>query len=271
VTYVTISVSHRSCRGRGTTLSVQRRIRYLFASAVFLAGAVLLAPSGPVGAAGVNCNSAKTSYGDWVENPAQTSLYGVRGDIETNVPALCSASGGSPSSSSAWVMLLPEDMAYYAQAGYVKNGTEVTQYPTGFHYLAQYKKPDGSRPTYVQGDPGTSTHRYAVYLRASDDRIHMERDGNHMLTLDYDVTGVWDSAWFGTWSGETWHLESDVPGTYSDHTTFNYIQRFEQNGDINFVTSLTKHSASSRYWGDVSDATVGGKRFDIWTYTLTPP
>ena len=198
-----------------------------------------------------------------------TSTYGVRADVETNRPALCNASGGSPSVSSAWVMLLPNNAAYYAQAGYAKVGLGNSQYNNGFHYLAQYKTPSGSRPTFISGDPGTTTHTYAVYLRASDDRIHMTRDGVNLLTLNYDTTGTWSTSWGGEFSGEAFHKQSDVPGTATDRTRFNYIQRYLGNGGIDFVTTLNGFTQpSSRYHRHKGAAQVGGQYLDVWTDPL---
>lgn len=194
----------------------------------------------PAHSSGTTCG-APGNFHAFAQNPAQASLYGVRGTIETNMPALCGSAPTSPSSSSA-----------------------------GLHYLAQYRRPNDSTPTFVGGDPGTSSHQYTVNLRASDDRIHMTRDGLNLLTVDYDVSGKWQNEWRGQWAGETWHLATDVPGTAADPTTINYIQRYESNGDINFVTSLTTNSSSSRYGRSTGAANVGGRRFSFWTDPIVP-
>ena len=110
-------------------------------------------------------------------------------------------------------MLVPQGLAYWAQAGYIKIGTNNTEFDkTGFHYVAQYLRTNGSPKTFVGGAPGTSRHTYDVYLRAADDRVHMTRDGMNLLTLNYDTTGVWNPSWGGQWSAETEHVASDVPG-----------------------------------------------------------
>jgi len=248
----------------------------LFAAA--LAG---VAPTNapPPAAAYENCGT-QANYLAVVESPYTVNNYGVRSDIETNYAELCSSAGGSPSLSTAWAMLTPDQAFHWAQAGYIKVGIENTGFPgpTGLHYVAQYTQecqPSCSGAgvtTVVTGDPGTSTHRYASYLRASDDRIHMTVDGTNLLTMNYDVTGEWVNEWAGQFGGETYHSQSDIPGTNADRTRFKYMQRFESNGDINFLQTLYYvGSPPGRYHRDVGNASVGGKYLDMWTSPLVQP
>lgn len=227
------------------------------------------------GAAGSTCGT-KSNYLDGYGTTYQTSIYGVRADIERNDPALCSPSGGSPSLSAAWAMVTPNQAYHWAQTGYIKVGTVSPDFPnhTGFHTFAQYTQQcqpncSGSGVTTAFGDDPGGTATYAAYLRSSDDRIHMTVDGTTLLTMNYDVTGEWVNDWAGQFAAETYHVQSDVPGTSSDRTRFNYIQRYESNGDINFIQNLYLFSGiPTRYKYDEFAASVGGRGIDLWTDRL---
>lgn len=246
-------------------LSLINRRRSAAAVGMLLFSSVLtILDSGQADAALATCGTPG-NYFDGAENTASTAIYGVAADIETQEPALCSAAGGSSSSSSAWAMLTPAGQNDYAQAGYVKNGVNVTQYPTGFHYLAQYTTTTGGVVTFISGNPGTSTHTYAVYLRASDDRVHMTYDGVNMLTMNYDTTGNWNTAWQGQFYGETWHAESDVVGSNANRARFNRIYKYNSAGTETFITDLSGLATSIRYAFSIANAAVGGKYIDIWT------
>lgn len=257
-----------------------RRSRALAGAAalisVALAGPIAAGQNSPAVAAGSSCGTL-SNYLAVTESAYTTSNFGIRADIETNDPALCSSSGGSPSLSTAWAMLTPNQAYHWAQAGYIRVGTDNTGYPgaVGFHYVAQYTKacqPNCSGNGYttvVTGSPGTATHTYASYLRASDDRIHMTVDGTNLLTVGYDVTGVWVNSWAGQFGGETYHAQSDIPGTTGDRTRFNYIQKYGSGGAINFISTLNMvGSPPSRYHRDTGAAGVGGLFLDVWTNPL---
>jgi hypothetical protein len=236
-----------------------------------------VAPS--ANAAGSSCDN----HANWfvgADSPFTTSNFGVRSQIEFREPALCSASGGSPSASSAWTMLGPETpVTQYAQVGYYKQGTKVSgaDTPNGIHTFAQYTKacfpdcgPGNSvvvSATAPAPSPGDQT-MYSVYLRASDDRIHMYDASTSILTMNRDVSGEWSNAWGGLFRGETWHSSTDVPGTFSNRVLFNYIQKYDSSGNLNFITTLNPFSDRSRYHYDYFDADVGGKGLKIWTDPL---
>ncbi|RNL81247.1 hypothetical protein EFL95_02445 [Nocardioides marmorisolisilvae] len=130
--------------------------------------------------------------------------------------------------------------------------------------------PTGSSP-YTTKFFGTASKAafYSSYLRASDDRIHMTAAGTDLGTVGYDVTGQWKPQWSAQYGAETYHFEDDVPGTKTSQTHFDYLQQYAQNGDINFISSLSYTSpATSRYHRASYSPSVGGKGFLVWTDPL---
>lgn len=234
-----------------------------------------LAPDSANAALGA-CGPSSKSFSDGADSPALTSNFGVQADIETNEPALCSSSGGSPSLSNAWAMLTPYNNQW-AQVGYIKVGAEsTTGWTTGFHYFTQYTRAcygspgcNDAFPTRVWGDPGTATHTYRVF-HANDGLIHMYVDGNSQGNMNRNVGGEWPAAWAGNFAGETFDWQSDVPGTNADRTRFNYIKRLDVDANTSFIPSLDGVTPGSvRYHQQIGDAAVGGKYLDIWTDPLT--
>lgn len=214
-----------------------------------------------------------------------TAVYGAGAWVETNLPALCahvagSTYVGSPSISTAWVMVTPSQDEHWAQAGYIRVGSThpIWSANSGTHYVTQYTSacrpncgPNASGVnTTFTGQPD-SVEQYAAYLRASDDRIHMTVNGNDLDVMHYDVTGVWDNDWRVQLGGETHHLGTDMPGLSNDTTRFNLIKKYNSTGGTSFVSTLNPYPSDSylstytRYHRTIGNSPDGGKDMEIWT------
>lgn len=226
-----------------------RRWRSALTAAV-CASAVALVPtsSAPVAnAAGENCLN-QGNYFAGVGSPRTSAIFGSRAEIQRDDPQLCSAAGGSPSDSSAWAMVTAQivghpNQDHYAQVGYAKVGARSGEPVQGLHVFAQYTracKPDCAGANFVNvyaPAPG-GTELYTNVLRSSDNRIHMLADGVEIARTGYDPQGDWQPEWQAQFAGETFHPQSDVVGTVNNRTRFFRLQRFESNGDINFIQNF---------------------------------
>ena len=212
--------------------------------------------------------------------------FGVRAKISLDTIRLCK-SGTSSSGSSVWVMATAAKDGYtaktrslYAQAGYEKLGPQWPYAgPKTLHTFSQWTRK--CYPTScAQGvDPAptkygtvapTNNAMYSVYLNRSTQRILMYVGTKLMDSTDYDPasSGGWDSAWRGEFFGESYDPNSDVVGTSSDPATITQIQRYEQNGSINFISTLTPFAQIARYHASNYSPSVGGLGLKIWTNPL---
>jgi hypothetical protein len=98
----------------------------------------------------------------------------------------------------------------------------------------------------------------------------MTIDGDEVTETNYDPAGDWDAAWQGQFYGETHEKASDLPGTATDPTNLDYLQKYGSGGSINFFASMTGYTQpSSRYHRDVYSPSVGGTGVKIWTDPLS--
>lgn len=189
----------------------------------------------PAAAAGATCGTKNNYYAVAQSSSYSSLVYGVKANIQRYDPALCSSASGSPSVSAAWAMLIPQTpLTQYAQAGYVKVGTNNPDYPshTGLHEFAQYTY--ACAPNCGSGNPNAATAwgptpptgstTYSVFLRASDDRIVMQAAGSTLLVMNRDISGEWSTGWGGQFGGETFHTASDIPGVDTNHVIIDNIQ-----------------------------------------------
>lgn len=144
---------------------------------------------------------------------------------------------------------------------------------SGFHVFTQYTlkcKNTGTCPGSVVrtkfGGTVTVTHYYENYVRASDGRIHMGVDGTQLDATNYNPAGDWDSDYAGQFAGEVIHPQSDVPGTSSDVTTFDHIQKYSAGGAINFFANIDVVTSSySRHRRAETSPSSGGEGLSVWT------
>lgn len=164
----------------------------------------------------------------------------------------------------------------WAQTGYGQFGSAAPFPKSGFHVFSQYTKKckntlscTGSPVTTWMGGTVTVSHFYENYVRSSDGRINMAIDGTVVATTNYNPSGDWSPNYAGQFAGEVIHPQSDVPGTSSDVTTFDYLQKYASNGSIAFFQSINPAPVPySRFNRSVSNSSVGGKKLNAWTSPL---
>lgn len=215
-------------------------------------------------AAGSTCGTIGNYFDAAQSANYSSSVYGVRADIERQVPALCSASGGSPSISTVWAMLVPATpTTQYAQAGYINVGANNAAFPghPGMHTFSQFTTAAGPPVTAWGSDPsGTTT--YKVFYRPSDNRVHMLANNTEIDVMGRDVIGEWSSDWAGQFAGETHHKQSDVPGSMGNHVTFDQIKKY----DVSLLTSpITNLNLYTPTWGNYKHSLPGTASYDVWT------
>lgn len=227
----------------------------------------------PAQAAGACNGPTKSYYAGAQKATYQSSVYGVRANIEYQNPTLCGAPN-SRSSTSAWAMLIPRTPTIQmAQSGYLKLGSALSG-STGVHVFGQYTRacvPNcaagvNGYPTFL-GPAPTGSKMYSVYLRSSDGRIGMYAGSTLLGEVNRSVTGEWSTDWSGQFAGETHDPNSDIPGTAANHVRFNYIQKYDSAGNIGFIQDINLGLTPTRsnYHQSSGAASVGGVYLDIWT------
>ena len=251
---------------------MRRGLFFLVASIALLAG------SSSIGSAAISpCGTAGSKFAG--ASPTGIVTYGAKADISLQDPALCDAATGSPSTSSAWTMLVEDTPNYYlAQTGYIHagsnwtyagsdgNGNPVTY--QGYHYSVFTEW----TPTVGVGDvvqffaaPPPSNTNYQTGYSFNDHRINMWQGTTQLTHTNYDPSGVWQTPWEPQFYGETHHCESDVPGTSSAHVTFSHIEKKSSDGTWSSITTSTFNrytDCTDRYntqWDTKPHS------FDIWT------
>jgi hypothetical protein len=264
----------------------RRSLRFVLPSLVLLVGSGVWAA--PPAVAARACESPSMSYFEGAYSAYVTSVFGARGRIEYNNPDLCGSDVSDSGISLAWSMVtahsdadpngLDPSLDGWAQAGYGQfGGSNLAGAPAGFHIFSQWTRACKNNGT-CRGDAAvvttynpapTGSTIYSNYLRASDQHIVMYAASTFLDSTSYNPAGDWDAAWAGQFFGETKHLGDDVVGVQGDPTSFDYLQKYASNGDINFFVSLSHgHSPGTRYHYSTFSPAVGGLGFRIWTDPL---
>lgn len=233
-----------------------------------------LSPSSTVAtSAWANCGASGYYFVVAQKETYQTSVFGVEANIQRKNVQLCGSSGGSPDWESNWTMLIPRTPGdQYAQAGWIKIGSQSPYSISGYHVFSEFSKAcypscSGSSVVFTYGpDPGV-TKNYQVYLRASDDRIVMRAGSTTLDVFNRDVTGEWSSDWSGQWAAEPHYRGSDVPGVPTNKMRIYGIRKHDSAGNTSFITSFSAPYAvdSARHDIKIDNAAGGGKRIRIWT------
>lgn len=166
----------------------------------------------------------------------------------------------------------------WAQVGYQQTGSAADFYGmTGIYTFSQWTKKCRTTGTCGNAsdvvtdfyDTPNGSWTYSAVLN-SDGFIHLHANGHHVAQTGFNVAGDWASAWQGQFFGETTETGSDQVGTASDPTSFDYIYRFDANGQANFITSLTDSTDfTDHYHRAQTTPAAGGLGQSIWTSPLT--
>lgn len=265
-------------------LSVSRLMaRSVAACLMAVAATVSLAPP----ATAAYACSTRSNYLAGATSAFNSTVFGARARIEYNNPDLCGNDSTGPSFSVAWSMVTAGSATSsspsrdgWAQAGFGQFGSGAGFGDSGLHVFSQYTLKCkntgtcGSTNPYITTFGGTvsTTHYYENYVRASDGRIRMGVDGTVLDVTNYDPSGDWDPDYAGQFAGETGHAASDVPGTSSDPTSFDYVQKYNSNGSISFFSNISRvTSTAARHKSAEFSPGSGGQGLNIWTSPLTGP
>ena len=186
-----------------------------------------------------DCDEQQAAFYSGMAKDKDASVYGARAIIQQEKAYLCRAN----SSSSAWVMLSADTetnpnsgLSAYAQLGYRNNGSTLDE--SGYHVFVQWTKScfpfNCSGITYNHYiDPApTGPENYEVYAEASSGHMVMKHDGVKIGETAYTLSNWWDSEYVTTYSGETKHLDTDMPGSSDNKIRFYQVQKFKSDGSI---------------------------------------
>ncbi|MFT4296596.1 MAG: hypothetical protein QM582_14405 [Micropruina sp.] len=246
--------------------------------------------SAPTSHAAQNPCGASGNYHDGYVSTPSTFNYGALARIEYNNPDLCGADDTSASVSMAWVMIDAESAIHpgdgnaynWAQVGYYQAGSSSAwSSGAGIGTFAQWTKKCkasltcGSAVPWVtvfDGKNPTGSWEYKVYRSNSNGHIYMKADTKNIDVSTFDPFGDWSSGWRVEYAAETFHKQSDVPGTTSDPTSVDNIKK----ADINSTWSFTSKSSlnigitpGTRYHASTFSPSGGGFGFRVWTSPLS--
>lgn len=226
--------------------------------------------------------TSQTNYG--IAGAYAVSTAGARARIEYNNPDLCGSDADGPGLSTAWTMITAGSAVGgahgWAQSGYIQLGSAAQPFNTnGIHYFYQFTKACRVRGNCAAGDTGLTTKFfgtpqagtafYSDFLRISDHRIHMYAAGVDLGIVGYDTDGDWDHAWSAQNGVETFHKDDDVPGTSTDVTSFDYLQRYLADESTTFLSNTTTVNPTySRHKMAATTPAGGGIGFNAWTDPL---
>jgi hypothetical protein len=244
------------------------RISLLAVSAASLIAAVVLSSA----SAGISpCDGNQVNHLDGAEATGITT-YGVKADIEAEDPVLC----GSTSFSSAWSFEGPSQNGpgtswdYWAQVGYAHNGAN-SSFSGGARYqvFTQWVRADNTPVQLVTNWWGTpaGVANYETSYNFSQLRINMWAAGTQLTHTGYDPANYWAFPWEPNVMGETYHCNTDVPGTASNKVKFSAVQKKSSDGTWSQINDLAlpNPDCGSRY--HVAWVTEPGS-FNIWTDPL---
>lgn len=256
------------------------------AAGIVLVALVALTMPGEAAAAPNSCGAFATHFAG-AKSSFATSTFGSRARIEYNNPDLCGSDTTDSGASVAWSMVYAHsatqapDPFYdgYAQVGYGQFAAGAGTSQTGILVFAQWTTKCKSSGTCGFGDQYKTEFRpggapegslmYENYLSASDSLIHMRAGGTQVAVTGYNPTGDWAAAWQGQFAGEVKHLSDDIVGTAGDPTDFDYLQKYDSAGNINFYQSLTYTvTSTARYHLSTFSPGVGGLGIRTWTDPL---
>jgi len=240
-------------------------------------------PSAPSAlGAGSTCSNLG-SYAAGYSSSYLDQNYGASAQIEYNNPDLCNTEAESPSASVAWAMTTARSASHpnnaaanmWAQVGYGQFGGKYSDADgRGIGTFAQWTKAckatlscEVGVETRFNGVNPTGAWFYKAYWWTPDQHIHMTvNDQDFGWETNYNPFGVWDTAWACQFFGETIHPQSDVPGTSTDRTNFQWLRYYDSNADPHF-TSLSGGPiiSNSRYSTAIYSPSGGGVGVQVWT------
>jgi len=217
-------------------------------------------------AAGNSCDTPGHFFaGTW--SAGGSARYGVRAVIEPDRANLC----GETSTSSAWVMLTGSGSGDgWAQIGYTHEGANACSYCRGgFHNFSQWTRCAGctlNTEYYAEPSDGQNVDEYRVVYSKTNDVLRMVLNGEIKERTDFDPLAVWSTPLVSDLFGETWHQESDVPGTASDRVRFGQVGKMRW--DETWVADDDLWIREPDVWRYHAGWVNRPTRFEIWTHPI---
>lgn len=252
--------------------------------ALLFACAYLPLTATPGHSGGSTCQVAGNFLKGYISN-AGSSYRGAKAEIDGQDPDLCGADSTSASTSTAWAMIQTSaannvNISMYAQVGYGDFGNNGPAFGTFYQYTYKCKATSSCSGSntgegFNANDPGPS-YSYRVYRGGTNNYIKMEAgQAGVQGASQYDPIGDWNSSWKTTFAGETWHTDSDVPGTVGNRVLFDGL-RYWNSSSTSWEPILkanlggTGGISVSRYHRSEVTATSGTQHyhFTLWTDPL---
>lgn len=202
------------------------------------------------------CGTAGNFHDDAITSTYPT--YGAEANIVAMHPAIC----GSSSFGNAWSMLSAASGSGsgWAQAGY---GNFYGTFEGFTQWVNKYPA-DNPSTKYFAAPSGAP--QYVVSYNFTDGFLHLWMNTTQLTQTNFDPAVYWTAPCYASFSGETGHKQSDVPGTLSSPVTFSQMKTMDRNYNWSSNSGL---ALNSEYPTRYQNAWVSKpSSFKIWTYPL---
>lgn len=139
----------------------------------------------------------------------------------------------------------------------------------GFHNFSRWRRCStcGLHTKYYAGpSAGDNVDEYRVVYSKSANVIRMVLNGDIKDRTDLDPLLAWFTPFVSQLFGETWHAESDVPGTASDRVRFGQVQKMRWDGT--WVDDDDLWLPEPDVWRYHAEWVNRPTRFEIWTHPI---
>ena len=176
----------------------------------------------------VTCGIQDPTFSGRGYNPTY-NVRGVEAEIDVRSGVLCQSGNGPDTFFTSWVMIANGGGSGYAQVGHMfKN------FGTNHRFFYEYDVGPGGFTRVFWGSPVFGNHHnFRASRSTSDGHVHFTVEGNNPPgsvpgETNFDPFQEWPStiAW---WSSETAHIGSDVPGTPSNKTNYEFVHHKNNN------------------------------------------
>jgi len=200
------------------------RVKDLAGALLIVTLTLMMQPITTAEAALANCGSAGQHFSGRIFNPSGYQSRGSEAEIDIRSGPLCESGNGPSTFSTSWVMLQnDEGMGGYAQVGhFFKNfGQE------NHRFFYEFRRSTAVSFTRVLwGDPVFGNHHnFRASRRTSDGHVVFTVEDNNppgAAETNFDPLNAWPGT-KSAWSSEVLHIASDVPGTPTAKTNFQFV------------------------------------------------
>lgn len=211
----------------GTSLSLRGRVRNAridsrLTRAIIASMVLVLLTSPSADAATQSCGTGARFAGRGY-NPSNYHPRGAEAEVDIRSGPLCNGGGGPDGFSTSWVMLAGNNG--YAQVGHMFKSFGADNHR--FFYEYDIDETSGGFTRVFWGNPVFGNHHNFRASRNADGHVHFTIEGNNPPSsvpgeTNFDPLNAWTDlrAW---WSSEVSQPGSDVPGSTSSKTNFDFV------------------------------------------------